>query len=159
VIDTGPKFHPLSPVQPGRSPTPFLVIAILAALAVWTAWQNWPDREPPSSAAPPISSRNPGSDGSRGDVLGLVSSDDYPQDALDRNEQGTTSFRLDIDARGRVTDCTIVTSSGSESLDSATCRIMKARARFRPAADQSGRAVASTFSRSITWRIADSPGV
>ena len=117
------------------------------------------DRQSDLGTAPPVSPRSPGSDGSRGDVVGLISSDDYPQDALDRNEQGTTSFRLDIDLRGRVTACTIVTSSGSASLDKATCRIMKARARFTPAVDQSGHAVASTFSRSITWRIADSPSV
>jgi hypothetical protein len=36
---------------------------------------------------------------------------------------------------------------------------MKARARFTPAVDGSGNPVTSTFSRSVTWRIADEPGV
>jgi periplasmic protein TonB len=39
----------------------------------------------------------------RGDLQGLFSGDDYPQDALRNEQSGTTSVRLDIGTDGRVT--------------------------------------------------------
>ena len=82
-----------------------------------------------------------------------VSDADYPSDAIRREEQGATRFRLAVGPDGRVTDCTVTGSSGSAALDMATCRLMKSRARFAPAHDSSGNAVADAVSSSITWRL------
>jgi protein TonB len=82
-----------------------------------------------------------------------VSDADYPSDAIRREEQGATRFRLAVGPDGRVTDCTVIGSSGSAALDLATCRLMKSRARFAPAHDSSGNAVADAVSSSITWRL------
>jgi TonB family protein len=81
-----------------------------------------------------------------------MSDEDYPAAAIRAGESGTAAIRLDVDSEGRVTGCTITASSGSATLDSATCRIMQTRARFRPARD-GGKAVASTWSSRITWRL------
>jgi protein TonB len=80
-----------------------------------------------------------------------VSNDDYPPSAIRAEEQGTTRFRLEIGPDGRVSDCTVTGSSGSSALDNATCSIMRRRARFTPAKDQSGNPIGDSTSSSIRW--------
>lgn len=87
----------------------------------------------------------------RANLSSYVSNDDYPQDAIRNEQQGTTRFRLDIGPDGRVTNCTVTSSSGSSSLDSTTCRLMRSRARFTPATDSSGARVSDTRSDAIRW--------
>ncbi len=70
--------------------------------------------------------------------------DDYPQSAIRNEEQGTTAVRLTIGTDGRVTDCSMTASSGSSALDSATCNILRRRARFTPAKDQAGNPISDT---------------
>ena len=91
----------------------------------------------------------------RANLASYVSNDDYPASALRNEEEGTTGFRLTVGANGRVTDCTVTSSSGSAALDNATCRIMRSRARFTPARDNQGNATSDTVSARITWRIQD----
>ena len=81
-----------------------------------------------------------------------VGRDDYPLDAAKAGAEGTVGFRLRIDAQGRVTSCETVKSAGP-ALDSATCGLILRRARFRPARDAAGAAVAGTYSSTITWRL------
>jgi protein TonB len=61
------------------------------------------------------------------------SADDYPAAALRYEAEGIVRFRLNILPTGRVGACTITASSGHERLDSATCRILTSRVRYRPA--------------------------
>ena len=56
-----------------------------------------------------------------------------------------------VDPTGRVTGCNVTTSSGSLSLDLATCSIIQRRARFTPAQDGAGRAVADRVQARIRW--------
>jgi len=103
------------------------------------------------AAAPPAAGAH--LDGNR-NVATLVNVEDYPAEALRKREQGTVAIRLDIDAAGRLTACTVTQSSKSASLDAATCRIMTERARFVPARDDRGRAVPDTMTTRVMWRIA-----
>jgi len=168
MVSTRPPFDPRSPVQDARSPAPILIVAAIAAFAVWTAWQTWPDWMPvgtqdmsPNQSLPPSSTTSrirqpstvyrPGSQS----LVGLFSADDYPADAADRNEQGTTQVAVTVGTDGRVHRCSVVVSSGSASLDGATCRIIATRARFSPAHDRHGHPVAATFPQSVTWRLED----
>ena len=89
-----------------------------------------------------------------GNLAALIEDDDYPASALRAHEQGTVHFVMDVGKDGRVTKCTVTISSGSTALDSATCRIVTTRARFRPARDVRGKAVKDRLSSRITWRIA-----
>ena len=82
-----------------------------------------------------------------------VTTDDYPTSDIRLGHTGTVRFRLAIDARGRVTDCTIVASSGYEGLDKATCRNLSRRARFEPATDANGEKVAGSYAGTIRWVI------
>ena len=92
-----------------------------------------------------------------GAIVSLVRSDDYPESAVQNNEQGTVAFRLTVGINGRVRNCEITASSGSRSLDSATCRIMVARARFTPAKSASGNSKVSTYDSAVRWVLRDPP--
>lgn len=89
----------------------------------------------------------------RANLGSYVSDADYPSEAIRREEQGTTRFRLTVSPDGRVAGCTVTASSGSAALDNATCRLMRSRARFTPAHDTSGNAVADVVTNAITWRL------
>jgi len=83
----------------------------------------------------------------------FFSTDDYPEDALRRDEQGTTGARVHVGTDGRVTDCKVIESSGSASIDSQTCSIIRARFRFEPARTSDGRTVASFTYQRIRWEM------
>lgn len=76
---------------------------------------------------------------------------DYPAAALIAGEQGTVEFSLTVGPNGRVTACTVTSSSGSATLDEATCRIMRTRAHFTPARDSDGNPIADTVSSHMRW--------
>ena len=82
-----------------------------------------------------------------------VRAEDYPASALARREEGRVAFTLDVGPDGRVHGCTITRSSGSSALDSATCRLMRSRARFTPAIDRTGSPAPATISDEIVWRL------
>lgn len=112
-----------------------------------------PFADPGASAG----SASPGATGgaarARANLPALFSDEDYPASAIRAGEQGAVRFRLEVGPEGRVTGCTITASSGSSALDSTTCRILRSRARFTPARDASGRAIADSVEGAIEWRL------
>ena len=125
-----------------------LIVTLALASLLQAVWI------PQASAASPESSC-PSSAPLAGRAPSLVSDDDYPAEALARGEQGTTCFSLVVGVNGRVRDCIVTRSSGSASLDGATCRIMRERARFRPARRRNGEPTEDVVHLKLTWRIAD----
>ena len=109
------------------------------------------DKPESSPAAPLPRAAEPAR--ARANLGTYISDNDYPASALRDEEQGTTGFRLTIGPDGRVTNCTITSSSGSAALDTTTCRIMRSRAHFTPARDSNGQPTTDTQSARITWRI------
>ena len=109
-------------------------------------------RAPPAPPAPPAPRVSQAAK-AKANLTSLFSTDDYPQSAIRNEEQGTTAVRLSIGPDGRVSDCSVTASSGSGALDSATCNILKRRARFTPAKDQAGNPTSDTFSQRIRWEL------
>ena len=107
---------------------------------------------PPAPPAPPPPRVSQAAK-ARGNLVALFSNDDYPAAALRNEEQGTTVVRLTIGPDGRVSDCSITSSSGSSSLDNTTCSILRRRARFTPAKDQAGNPISDTYTQRIRWEI------
>ena len=105
----------------------------------------------PATSIRPTSSGGPAA--ARANLSSLFSDADYPATAERAGEQGTVGVKLAIAPNGRVTTCTIVSPSGSDALDSATCRILQARARFTPARDATGNAIASEVTHRQLWQI------
>jgi TonB family protein len=93
----------------------------------------------------------------RANLPSFFSTEDYPQAALRNEEQGTVAFTADVSLDGRVTRCAVTTSSGSASLDGATCAIVQRRARFTPARDAEGRAVEDRITGRIRWDLPQKP--
>lgn len=90
------------------------------------------------------------------DPASWSSSSDYPAAALRGGDEGDVEFELHIERSGGVTDCKIIKSSGSASLDAATCPHLIKVARFNPS-DVSGEPV-RRYQGKLSWRIgADSP--
>ena len=108
---------------------------------------------PPAPPPPPPPPRTVEPAKARANLASYVSNDDYPQDAIRNEQQGTTGFRLDVGPDGRVTNCTVTSSSGSSSLDSTTCRLMRSRARFTPATDSNGNRTSDSVSGRIRWQL------
>jgi protein TonB len=89
----------------------------------------------------------------RANLASYIQADDYPPTAMRANQQGQVTFLMAIGPDGRLTDCIVTGSSGSAELDSATCRIMKSRARFTPARDAHGNPNGDLQSGLIRWSL------
>lgn len=82
---------------------------------------------------------------------------DYPRSSLFAGEKGIVSFRLDVDAAGKVSRCTITESSGYPTLDKHSCALLLKRSRFKPATDASGAKVPGEWASRFHWWSADVP--
>ena len=82
-----------------------------------------------------------------------ITSDDYPPSALRENLQGVTAMRFTILPDGHVRDCAVTKSSGSELLDGTACGIFTLHARYWPARDRTGRAIAAVETQTVKWQI------
>lgn len=118
------------------------ILALAAAVPTQAATTGMPEESHVST--------NP-----RANLASLIANDDYPVGAVLLGMEGTVGVQMKVDPSGKVTDCTVQQSSGFIILDSQTCRIFQARARFEPARDSMGRPMAGTANSRITWRIAD----
>lgn len=86
-------------------------------------------------------------------IAGRIANGDYPGEARERREQGTTRTRITVDARGRALGCTVLRTSGSAALDATTCRLVLKRFRFAPARDANGQAIAGEIDYDQEWAI------
>ena len=144
-----------------------VLVALRIAAFIWlaeTAWSWWtapspvraPVREqvfraPP--APPPVLAVDPAKANAtvKGNPGQFFGPDAYPTEALRAEQQGRTVADLLVDATGTPVGCTIQTSSGSRSLDVATCSIAIGRIRFEPARDGRGAAKASHYRLPVRW--------
>jgi TonB family protein len=132
-----------------------VLIALRGVTTVWLAedaWRWWTHRQParvgvpPPAIAPPSKAAKP-----EGDPGAWFDADSYPPAAIRAEEEGRTVARVLIGTDGRVSSCGIVTSSGSASLDEATCNVLVHRGSFEPARDRAGVAIRSTLEMPARW--------
>ena len=88
----------------------------------------------------------------------LFNSMDYPEEAIRKEQEGTTMVLLRVSKRGRVKSCRVAESSKFEVLDHATCETLK-RGVFEPAKDFSGRSIESPMALKVRWVLPESPAV
>lgn len=138
------KVAPPPAVQTVRqAPPPVVTPTARPAPPAVTRPAPLPPPPPPVQTVPPRSAV--------GDLQGLFRGDDYPLRAIERDEQGSVTVRLTIGTDGRVIGCNVTSSSGSRTLDNATCRILQSRAEFTPARDKRGNLTTDTMSQRIRW--------
>ncbi|WP_410176409.1 energy transducer TonB [Sphingomonas desiccabilis] len=83
---------------------------------------------------------------------GSIGKSAYPAEALKRRQDGTTTLTVHVSSKGKVTTCSITETSGSTSLDDASCAFVRS-VRFDPARDENGRAVEGDARFPMTWRL------
>lgn len=108
---------------------------------------------PPAPVAPPPPRVQPKGAQPKGNPANWATTNDYPSRALREERQGTTGFRVTVGPDGRVTSCSITSSSGHPDLDEATCSNVTRRARFTPATDGEGQPTTGSYSNRIRWQI------
>jgi len=122
---------------------PLLAMAMILAGAVSTGDAQRRGPAPPARSAQRARPMHP--------LGSYFTADDYPA-MEDGIQEGIVGFRLTIGPNGRVSDCAIARSSGSQPLDHATCRILRTRARYTAARDSAGNPTIGTDSGSVRWR-------
>ena len=85
----------------------------------------------------------------RGDPANWVVASDIPPSEWARAT--VTSYDLTVDSRGTPAACTITTGSGSDIIDSIVCKSLMRRARYKPAKDDTGSAIASVIRDHVQW--------
>lgn len=107
---------------------------------------------PPAPAAPPPRIQPKGAQ-PKGNPANWATTNDYPTRALREERAGTTGFRVTVGPDGKVTSCSVTSSSGSPDLDEATCSNVTRRGRFAPATDGEGNPTTGSYSNRIRWVI------
>lgn len=76
---------------------------------------------------------------------------------IDRvGSDSATKMEISVDAKGKVTGCVVVESSGSAVLDEKACNIIIEKAKFAPRIDtQLKMPTAYTLFQRVVWRIED----
>ncbi|MEH6790084.1 energy transducer TonB [Parasphingorhabdus sp.] len=151
-----PPDQPIEP-PPVVSPPP-IVAPVAAPRPVIQSVPTAPPRPapvvappaPPPAPPPPPQRANPEA---RGNPGSWANANDYPSRALREEREGTTRFRLTVNADGRVSDCQITGSSGHADLDEAACKNLTRRARFRPALDANGNPTTGFYANAVRWQI------
>ena len=101
----------------------------------------------------PVLSFDPVTAKPRNDPAQWVTTRDYRSTWIRREMVGTARFRLEIAANGAVTGCRVTGSTGHAQLDDATCSLVSRRARFQPARDSRGEAVAGSYASAVSWEL------
>jgi len=82
----------------------------------------------------------------------------YPAEAIRLEQQGRVVLHLVISTDGSVKTCSVATSSGSPSLDASACDTALHKVHFRPALNDAGQPVESTYELKIRYVLPnDSP--
>jgi periplasmic protein TonB len=109
---------------------------------------------PPAPPPPPPPRKTVSAQSAKGDLRTLFSADDYPASAQSAGAEGTAQATLTIGTDGRVVGCNLTRSTGNSALDSATCNILRRRAKFTPARDSNGNATTDTITTPpIRWQL------
>ncbi len=82
---------------------------------------------------------------------GAITWRDTPPEARRDHAHGTVEARLELDAQGRVTHCSIMRSSGRADFDETTCRLIIERMRFNPARNAAGEPIPTTYGWRQRW--------
>lgn len=77
----------------------------------------------------------------------------YPTRAAREEREGRVGVRVSINGEGRVSSCTVTSSSGSPDLDEAACDGMTRYARFNPALDTAGNPISDSYSTAIVYKL------
>lgn len=67
------------------------------------------------------------------------------------------STSMTISPKGKVTACRVTESTGSPTLDKATCDYFRKEVRYAPVMGSDGKPTSSNIMGRLKWRLPDSP--
>ena len=156
-LEEPPPPPPDQPIEPPPVVTPPPIVTPPSAPRPVIQQQQVAPPPAPPVAAPPPPPPPPTPQRARPEPRGRpgnwANANDYPSRALREEREGTTSFRVTVNTKGRVSNCQVTGSSGHSDLDAATCKNIKRRARFRPALDAAGNPMVSSWASRVRWQI------
>lgn len=82
-----------------------------------------------------------------------IVSSDYPMKMLTSGQPAVVEFRLSIGTNGVPTACHIQSTTRPKEFDDAVCKSVMRRARFDPALDATGTAIASYYRSTVRFQI------
>jgi len=161
-----PEDEPPPPPPPESAPPPPVAppppISISVTPPQIQTQQNIPPPAPPARIIPPAAppappppapsrARAASADGQNRWAARI--SENYPARAIRDEIQGRVGVRVTVGANGRVSACTVSSSSGSSILDDAACDGMTRYARYNPALDDAGNPTTGAASTTIVYRL------
>ncbi|GGN43556.1 MAG: energy transducer TonB [Novosphingobium sp.] len=108
---------------------------------------------PPPPPPPPAPSKARGASPKRMSSWAGRIQANYPTRAAREGREGRVGVRVTIDAEGRVSSCSVSSSSGSPDLDEAACEGMERYARFDPALNDAGNPTSGSYSTAIVYKL------
>jgi TonB family protein len=88
------------------------------------------------------------------DLRSVFSPEDYPIQAIRKEQGGTGQYLLLVDEKGKVDGCQVLQATGAPVLDVTACVVIENKAKFTPALDKSGRPVRSAIiTPPINWKV------
>lgn len=106
---------------------------------------------PPAPPPPPSQARGVRPDGQARWASRIQQN--YPSRAVRDGTEGTVGVSVTVGADGRVSACSVTSSSGSSILDQAACNGMERYARFDPALNDAGNPISASWSTRIVYRL------
>jgi protein TonB len=110
-----------------------------------------PPAPPPAPPPPPSKARGPSADNQASWARRIQ--ENYPARAIRDEVEGRVGVRVTIGANGRVSACTVTSSSGARVLDDAACEGMQRYARYNPALDDDGSPTEGTATTTIVYQL------
>ncbi len=110
-----------------------------------------PPAAPPAPPPPPSLARGASPDNQARWARRIQ--ENYPARAVRDETEGTVGVSVTIDAEGRVSNCSVTSSSGSSVLDDAACDGMRRYARYNPALNDAGDPTTGSASTRIVYRL------
>lgn len=89
------------------------------------------------------------------DTSKLLTSADYPPQALSAGKESRLDVWLNLDSNGRVASCRVISTFASPEINDRMCKLVQRRQTFVPAKTADGVAVASYYVQSFSFRLAD----
>jgi protein TonB len=86
-------------------------------------------------------------------IAGEITPRDYPRHLGNAGIGGRVGISFTVGVNGRVTRCTVTSSSGIPELDALTCRLIEKRFRYRPSTDRYGRPVPDEVEGEQIWEV------
>lgn len=146
-----PPVAPPPPISIATNPPPIQTVSEPPPPAPPVVVATPPPAAPPPPPPPPSRARAAARENQSRWAARIQNN--YPSRAVQRELEGNVGVSVVVSPDGRVTECTVTSSSGHSILDEAACEGMVRYARYTPALDDAGNPTTGRDSMTIVYRL------